>query len=124
MSTPPTENNINKLFYDVWEDWIVYGDYDPERSPDTRSTCGYNNQAAAEIILRYLPTGEEWNLSKKAGEQLDARMWGPLVVWADYPWKEYDDGSSYISPIQDVNGIDLCMHPELKDRFPECAGRK
>ncbi len=105
------------LVWDIWEDWLVYTDYSKGGGAEGFERCRYTD-ADGDLILHYLPTGEEWNLTDEHGPQEQAAMWGPLIVWKDSrhdlspPWR-----------LSNVFGVDLCMHPELKSRFEACAKR-
>lgn len=110
------------LFEDVWEDWLLYSYYNEDNyvnpSRPEWKYCGLNG-AAGDLYLRYLPTGEEWNLTNQIGNQKLARMWGPLVIWIDT--------RNNLRPIfsgAHLYGLNLCKHPDLKDRFPQCAERE
>ncbi len=106
------------LVWDIWEDWLVYTDYSKGGGViEEADKCRYVG-ADGDLILHYLPTGEEWNLTDEHGSQEQAAMWGPLIVWKD---SRHD-----VSPpwgVSNVFGVDLCMHPELKSRFEACAKR-
>ena len=96
---------------DVWEDWMVYSDYSEATGPyEGNETCRYF-YGNGDVILRYLPTGEEWNLTNMAGDQSRSDIWDHLVVWRD----ERADLAR-----EDMYGRDLCLHPELSTRFPSC----
>lgn len=108
------------LIEDVWGEWLLYSYYNEDNygTEDTSlKYCGLN-AADGDLFLKYLPTGEEWNITNHLGNQHRASMWGPLVVWHDTRENlkpTYGFGEFY--------GLDLCMHPELKSRFTECAER-
>ncbi len=99
-----TDDGVDYAVSDVWEDWLVYEDYS-EGAEENR--CLYTN-GNADIILRHVPSGDEWNLSPHEGYQLEAKIWGHLVVWLSK------------TDHQTIGGIDLCLHPEIKSRFPGC----
>jgi len=101
---------------DVWEDWMVYvncneGNPDPEK--DDRCCTGWGH---GDVFLYNLTTKEEWPISASFGDQGDARMWGPLIIWHDGRHRENGEGHA-------LYGIDLCLHPELKSKFDECKSR-
>ena len=99
-------NGADKRVEDVWQDWMVYIDY--AGNGDCRIYTGF---AMGDVVLRYLPTGEEWRITNDEFDQIAARMWNNLIVWIDY---------RHGLDVSDLYGIDLCMHPELKSRFPGC----
>ena len=99
---------------DVWKDWMVYvncneGNPDPERYDQCCTGWGHG-----DVFLYNLKTKEEWNLTNSFGDQISAHIWGPMVVWKDGRHHENGEGKA-------LYGIDLCMHPELKNKFKECA---
>jgi hypothetical protein len=109
------------LIEDVWGDWLLFSYYAEGHSGTDDPQFQYCGMSAADgdLYLRYLPTGEEWNITNHPGNQHRASMWGPLVIWHDTRNNlipTYGFGELY--------GLDLCQHPELKDRFAECATRK
>ncbi len=107
-------NQADKRVNDVWEDWMVYSDWrEGGGSGDTEFCAG---SAKSDIYLYYIPTGEEWNLSHHEGRQDNASIWKNIVVWRD--GREQPD--NLFSPPEDLYGVDLCKHPELKTRFPGC----
>ncbi len=111
------EGYIDYFVDDVWEDWLLFTTCNEGGvGDDSQDTCCLK-QGLGDVYLRYLPTGEEWNLSNSFGDQVLARMWGPLVVWRDGRNRESGHGNA-------LYGIDLCKHPELKSRFSECQARK
>ena len=104
------------LVWDIWEDWLVYTDYSKGGGViEEADKCRYVG-ADGDLILHYLPTGEEWNLTDIEKPQEQAAMWGPLIVWKDSRHAERPPWN-----ISNVFGVDLCMHPELKSRFEACA---
>ena len=103
---------------DVWENWMVFDTCD-EPQPEDKNTCCLYGSGNADVYLRYIPTGEEWNLSKQAGDQRLSRIWDHLVIWLDSRKQD-----NYTYPVNDLYGIDLCKHPQLKDRFPSCLKEK
>ncbi len=103
------------LVWDIWEDWLVYTDYSKGGGSVGFERCRYTD-ADGDLILHYLPTGEEWNLTDIEKPQEQAAMWGPLIVWKDSRHAERPPWN-----ISNVFGVDLCMHPELKSRFEACA---
>ncbi len=105
------------LVWDIWEDWLVYTDYSKGGGSVGFERCRYTD-ADGDLILHYLPTGEEWNLTDIEKPQEQAAMWGPLIVWKDSRHAERPPWN-----ISNVFGVDLCMHPELKSRFEACAKR-
>ncbi len=113
--TPLKQNDGEREYWveDVWEDWMVFVTCNEGAADDPNETC-CESSGMGDIWLRYLPTGEEWNLSDAFGDQVGARMWGPLVIWRD--GRNRIDGKG-----KALYGIDLCKHAELKSRFSECA---
>jgi hypothetical protein len=108
------------LIEDAWGDWLLFSYYAEGHSGTDDPQFQYCGMSAADgdLFLRYMPTGEEWNITNHVGNQRKASMWGPLVVWHDTRnnlTPTYGFGELY--------GLDLCQHPELKDRFEECAER-
>lgn len=102
---------------DIWEDWMVYVNCDEgglEKATETAKCC--MARAHGDVFLHQLSTGEEWSLTGTFGEQVAAKMWGPIVVWKDGRNRENGEGKA-------LYGIDLCLHPELKDRFEECKSK-
>ncbi len=115
-----TEDGSNdRIVEDVWEDWLVYSTYFPGSNGQSEYGC-MNDHGDSNLMLMYLPTGETWTISDEPGREWQAHMWGHLIVWSS----SYDTSEQNNVQYKDLHGIDLCMHPELKDRFPECAGRK
>jgi hypothetical protein len=108
------------LIEDVWENWLLFSYYAEDNYVNPSPSLKYCGMLAADgdLFLRYLPTGEEWNITNHYGSQHAASMWGPIVVWHD----TRDD----VTPTYgygELYGTDLCKHPELKNRFAECATR-
>jgi len=104
----------DKWLDDVWNNWMVYTDWREGGGLGEYEFCV--GSAKSDVYLRYLPTGEEWNLSHAVGNQLDARIWNNLVIWKD--GREDPDFTG--NTRKDLYGVDLCKHPELKTRFPGC----
>ncbi len=113
------DGSDDQIVEDVWEDWLVYGTYFAGSDGLGAQGCR-NNHGDSDLMLMYLPTGETWKISDEPGREWQAHMWGHLVIWSS----SYDPSGGNNVEYEDLHGIDLCMHPELKDRFPECAGRK
>jgi|GEM_PF-5899621 len=106
---------------DAWGDWLLYSYYNETNYGTEDPSLKYCalNAADGDLFLKYLPTGEEWNITNHLGNQHRASMWGPLVVW--------HDTREDLDPIYgfgEFYGLDLCMHPELKTRFTECVERE
>jgi hypothetical protein len=108
------------MIEDAWEDWVLFSYYAEGHSSSDNPDWQYCASANADgdLFVRYLPTGEEWNITNHIGNQHYASMWGAHVVWLDTRENlnpTYGSGNFY--------GVDLCKHSELKSRFAECAER-
>ena len=99
----------------AWKDWLLYQDTNEGAGPEGDEQYCYSSGADSDVYLRYIPTGEEWNLSHHTGAQWAAMMDDHLVVWIDGREKT---GARLLN--RDIYGVDLCMHPQLKDRFESC----
>lgn len=98
----------------AWGDWLLYQDTN-EGGGDAGDPYCYMAGADSDVYLRYIPTGEEWNLSHHSGAQWAAMMDDHLVVWIDGREKT---GARLLN--RDIYGVDLCLHPQLKERFESC----
>ena len=102
----------------AWGDWLIYQDTS-EGGGDAGDPYCYMAGADSDVYLRNIPTGEEWNLSHHTGAQWAAMMDDHLVVWLD--GRERTGARLMHS---DIYGIDLCLHPQLKERFESCKAAK
>jgi hypothetical protein len=105
------------LIQDIWQDWLVYLNCDEGGGTGDRTYCCFNG-GTADVYIMYIPTGETWNISNNQYGQWWARIWDHLVVWRDSRNPEINEQHIYMR--DDLYGIDLCLHPELKTRFPSC----
>ena len=110
---------MDKWLEDVWGDWLLYSDYSEGNGTVPGQEKCRSAGADADLMLRYLPTGEEWNITQATGRQWEAAIWDHLVVWNDSQWKD-----GYPVQTRDLHGVDLCQHTELKERFDGCKTRK
>jgi len=98
---------------DLWENWMLYyechGAY-----PDSAYCC--DDIADGDIYIYHFPTQKSWKLTDSPGARHLAKMYDHLIVWADGRYNPNDRTMAF-----DLFGIDLCLHPELKDYFESCS---
>jgi|GEM_PF-1986075 len=97
---------------DLWGDWMLYyechGAY-----PDNPYCC--DDIADGDIYIYHFPTKKSWKLTDSPGARNQAQMYDHLIVWADGRYNPNNRPATH-----DIFGIDLCLHPELKDYFESC----
>jgi len=97
---------------ELWGDWMLY--YECHGGFIGSGFC-CDTEADGDIYIYHFPTQKSWKLTDSPGARYQAEMDDHLIIWRDGRTNPDDRTSAH-----DFYGIDLCLHPELKDYFESC----